>query len=241
MTKPRIGITRSGPADRLPFTYQRYHDRIVESGGEPVDLHPDVARPVDELIASLDGVLLSGGPDVAPARYGAAPHPATDEGDLPRDELEFTLLRAALARDLPVLAICRGQQLLNVAFGGTLLQHIEGDAHRWRDLGDGTSESRWHDVVIEPGSRLHALLGARRLSANSRHHQAVLPDGVGEGLVVTAQSDDGIVEGLEAPGYRWVLAVQWHPEREEVADRFRPIFDAFVAAAGAVPTATGGT
>ncbi len=233
MTKPRIGITRSGPADRLPFTYQRYHDRIVEAGGEPVDIYPGFPTPAGELIASLDGLVLSGGPDVAPARYGAEPHPETDEGDPPRDDTEFALLEAALARDLPVLAICRGQQVLNVALGGGLLQHIEGDAHR--ALQDGSSESRWHDVLVEPGSYLQRLVGADRVQTNSRHHQTVPADGLGEGLVITARAPDGIVEALEAPGFRWVVAVQWHPEREEIAERFRPIFAAFVTAATSTP------
>jgi putative glutamine amidotransferase len=236
VTKPRIGITRSGPADRLPFTYQRYHDRIAEAGGEPVDIYPGFPTPANELIASLDGLVLCGGPDVAPARYGAEPHPETDEGDPPRDDTECALLAAALARDLPVLAICRGQQVLNVALGGGLLQHIEGDTHR--ALQDGSSESRWHQVLIEPGSELRRLVGEDRIQTNSRHHQAVLPDALGEGLVVTARAPDGIVEALEAPAYRWVVAVQWHPEREEVAERFRPLFEAFVTAAGAVPVAT---
>jgi gamma-glutamyl-gamma-aminobutyrate hydrolase PuuD len=239
VTKPRIGITRSGSVDRLPFTYQRYHDRIIEAGGEPVDIYAGFPTPAGELIASLDGLVLSGGPDVTPARYHAAPHPETDEGDPPRDDTEFALLEVALARDLPVLAICRGQQVLNVALGGELLQHIEGDAHR--ALQDGSSESRWHDVLIEPGSYLHGLLGAEQVHANSRHHQAVPADALGRGLVVTARAPDGIVEALEAPAYRWVVAVQWHPEREEVAERFRPLFAAFVTAAGAVPTATSGT
>ena len=239
MTKPRIGITRSGSAERISPSYQSYHERIREVGAEPVDLYPSIGTPAGELIAGLDGLVVSGGPDVLPERYGAERAPETDQGDPARDELEFGLLREALARDMPVLAICRGQQVLNVAFGGRLLQHIPGDTHRALDEGRG--DSRWHDVIVEADSALGRLIGSGRVQTNSRHHQAVPGGAVGEGLVVTAVAEDGIVEGLEAPAHRWVLAVQWHPERDEVAARFRLLFEAFVAAAAAAPAATGRT
>jgi putative glutamine amidotransferase len=232
VTKPRIGITRSGSANRISPSYQPYHERIREAGGEPIDLHPAVDAPVPELIAGLDALLLSGGPDVLPARYGEAAHPETGPADERRDALEFALLEHAIAREMPVLAICRGQQVLNVALGGRLVQHIDGDAHRaYLEPDPRVGESRWHDVVVEQGTALAALIGAGRVHTNSRHHQAVPDDALGRGLVVTARADDGIVEGLEAPGHRWLLAVQWHPERDEVAERFRSLFESFVAAA----------
>jgi len=239
VAKPRIGITRSGSAERISSSYQSYHDRIREAGGDPVDLFPTIDAPPAALIAGLDGLLVTGGPDVRPERYSAPPAPETDDGDPARDDLELGLLVEAMARDLPVLAICRGQQVLNVARGGALLQHIEGDGHRAFKNDDGDWESRWHDVTIAEGSRLAGLIGAGQVHTNARHHQAVLEGGVGQGLVVTARAADGVIEGLEAPGHRWVLAVQWHPEREEVAARFRPLFEAFVAAATPV-TAGGG-
>lgn len=238
MAGPRIGITRSGSAERLPYTYQRYHDRIVEAGGTPVDLYPAIGS-ADALIDGLDGLLVTGGADVRPDRYGAEQHSETDDGDAARDELEFSLLAEALRRDLPVLAICRGQQVLNVALSGALIQHIDGDPHRALDGGRG--DSRWHPVEIPAGSRLAGLFGAGSHEVNSRHHQAVDPRALGDGLVVTAVAPDGIVEGLEAPGRRWVVAVQWHPEREEIADRHRPLFEAFVVATRMAPAVTAAT
>lgn len=233
MRTPRIGVTRGGSPDRIHPTYQKYHDRIAEAGGEIVDLHPERLDELDALIDSLDGLMLTGGPDVLPARFGEARHPETDDGDGPRDELEFRATALALARELPVLAICRGQQVLNVALGGGLIQHIEGDGHRALDGGRG--DSRWHNVEIDPVSVLGDLLGVERIETNSRHHQAVPADRLGAGLRVTATAPDGIVEALEALGHRWTVAVQWHPERPEVAERFRPLFDAFIAESAKSP------
>lgn len=237
MSRPRIGITRSGSADRISPSYQSYHERIREAGGEPVDLYPAIGTAPQELVAGLDGLILTGGPDVAPHRYGAAPEPELGAVDEPRDALELGLLDAVLARDLPLLAICRGHQVLNVGFGGGLLQHIAGDGHRALDEGRG--ESRFHDVVVAQGSRLARLIGAGTVQTNSRHHQAVLADSIGAGLVVTALAADGTIEGLESPSHRWVLAVQWHPERDEVSARFRPLFEAFIAAAAREPVPAG--
>ena len=239
MAKPRIGVTRSGSAGRISPSYQPYHERIREAGGEPVDLYPAMGAPSAELIAGLDGLLLSGGPDVAPWRFGEAPDPDLGPVDEARDELELRLLAEARRRDLPVLAICRGEQVLNVGFGGRLIQHI-GDQHRaYLEPDPRAGESRWHDVVVEPGSRLAGLIGVGPVHTNSRHHQAVPADGVGAGLVVNALAADGTIEGLEAPGHRWVLGVQWHPEREEIAAHFRPLFEAFIAAASVAPAPAG--
>ena len=235
MAQPRIGVTRglspTKPVDEIPFTYQKYHDRVRESGGEPVDLHPALGAPYARLIEGLDGVVICGGPDVNPSIYGQEPHPETAGIDDGRDALEIAMITEAMARDLPVFAICRGHQILNVALGGPLLQHIEGDSHRAHDGGAG--DSRFHDLLIEPGTKLHALLGQERMETNSRHHQAVTTDGIAPGLLPTAFSPDGLVEAMEHPAYRWVVGVQWHPERDEVKDAFRPLFADFVAQAAA--------
>jgi putative glutamine amidotransferase len=233
MTGPRIGVTRSLAPNRapteIPTAYRRYHDRVREAGGEPVDLHAALGLPPERLLDGLDGLVICGGGDINPARYGEPPAPEVEGVDDARDALELGLIAAALAADLPVLAICRGHQALNVACGGSLLQHIAGDGHRALD--DGTGTSRSHEIALAEGSRLFRLLGRRRLMTNSRHHQAVTPDRIAPGLVATAWSPDGLVEGLESPSHRWVMGVQWHPEREEVQAAFRPLFEDFVRAA----------
>lgn len=231
-TRPRIGITRSGQADRISNSYQAYHDRIVEAGGEPVDLYPGSEHD----FTALDGLLISGGPDVLPARYGQEQHPETDSGDPPRDDLEFAALAAAQARDIPILAICRGHQLLNVAYGGQLLQHIEGDTHR--ALNSEGYPSRWHQTRIKPESRLASLVGGGWIETNSRHHQAVTPETLAPGLAVTGVTADGLIEAVEDPSARWLVSVQWHPEKGEIAERFRPLFRSFVEACAVEPDAS---
>jgi putative glutamine amidotransferase len=191
---------------------------------------------------SLDGfggLLLTGGTDVDPALYGQTLVEPTQPPDLGRDQMEQRLLGEALGRDLPILAICRGMQFFNVFHGGTLIQHIEGHSIKPADLSQPA-----HCVTVVPGTLLARVTGAGPLEVNSRHHQAV--NRVGEGLVVSARSvPDGIIEGLELPGKRFAVAVQWHPEDQilaaapqrelfrafvdaavEVADRFRLIADA---------------
>jgi putative glutamine amidotransferase len=178
-----------------------YRDALRLAGMEPVE---DAAG-----LDGIDGLMLAGGTDVDPALYGAAREPRTNEPDTVRDKLEGRLLAGALARDVPVLAICRGLQFLNVALGGTLTQHIEGHDRR--------KEPEAHTVEIAVGSRLAAILGPGEYVVNSRHHQSV--DRVAPGALVTARAPDGVIEGLELPGKRFVLAVQWHPEaRTDRAD-----------------------
>jgi putative glutamine amidotransferase len=167
-------------------------------------------------VAGLDGLMLAGGSDIDPARYGALRQPETGEPDPDRDSLETVLLREALERDLPVLAICRGLQLLNVVLGGTLVQHIEG--HRQREQQDV------HPITIVSHSRLRSILGVDEFAVNSRHHQCV--DRVASGLVVVARAPDNVVEALEFPGKRFVVAVQWHPEDRADGPDTR-LFEAF--------------
>jgi gamma-glutamyl-gamma-aminobutyrate hydrolase PuuD len=187
---------------------------------EAVNLQPvENARA----LARLDGLLLAGGFDVDPELYGARTQPETGRVDRERDEREAALLHEALERDIPVLAICRGLQLMNAALGGTLIQHIEG--HRCLD------SQEVHAVRIAAGSRLRSILGVDDYVVNSRHHQAV--GRVASALVVTARSPENVVEALELPGKRFVLAVQWHPEERTDGPDAR-LFAAFREAAATV-------
>ncbi|HWB96903.1 MAG TPA: gamma-glutamyl-gamma-aminobutyrate hydrolase family protein, partial [Bryobacteraceae bacterium] len=169
----------------------------------------------------LDALLITGGGDVNPALYGRASEPQTQPPDDPRDHLEIRLLQQALDRDLPVLAICRGMQLLNVAHGGTLVQHLEGHSVRSADPSIPV-----HDVHVAEGTRLARILGAGAHPVNSRHHQAV--EEVGQGLAIIARSPEGVIEGLERTDRRFVVAVQWHPEDQARTDAVQlRLFEAF--------------
>jgi putative glutamine amidotransferase len=184
-----------------------YAEALRSVGIDPVLVTPAAA------IDSLDGMglVLSGGSDVDPASYEAEADPLTEPPDPERDAMEQKLLREALELDLPVLAICRGIQLFNIAHaGGTLIQHIEG--HR----------VPLHDATIRDGSALAGVFGAGKRAVNSRHHQIV--GRVGEGLIVTARAVDGVIEGLERPDRKFAVAVQWHPED---LPQDRPLFQAF--------------
>ena len=190
-----------------------YLEAVEEAGMIPLLTAPlsDLAA-ADEMLRAVDGLLLTGGEDIDPARYGALRHEKTYAPHPPRDAWELALVDAAQRRALPTLAICRGIQVVNVALGGTLVQDIASErpgalAHE----GAGARGERVHDVTVEEGSRLHGLLGATTVRTNSSHHQSV--DRVAEGLRVTARAPDGIVEGVEwmTDGW-WMAAVQWHPE-----------------------------
>lgn len=200
--RPRIGIT----ASRSAFM-ERYVSYVESAGGEA-----RVLRPGDSVdLEQLDGLLLSGGVDVHPRHYGREVE-AELSLDEERDAFEIPLGRAALDAGLPVLGICRGFQLINVLAGGSLVQHFEG--HRVADRSDAPSGQ--HDVRVAPDSRLARLLGAGDVAVNSRHHQGLTEAELAPGLRATALAPDGYVEGLEPAepsDERWMLAVQWHPER----------------------------
>ena len=236
--RPRIGITARAGGSTHP-AYRPYAAAVDAAGGEPVWLEPETLAGTDphEVLRDLDGLLLSGGVDIDPARFGEAVLPdASVETDPQRDAAELPLARAALDADLPVLGICRGIQTLAVAAGGSLHQDLgllghEPELHQQRKAGkDDTATA--HPVRIEPGSRLARALGGGEQVVNSFHHQAVRD--VPSGFVVTARSPDGVIEGFEDPARTFTLGVLWHPER--MVDRHpgqRKLFAAFVEAARA--------
>jgi len=223
-SRPAVGICTSlevaswgvweQPAALLPFSYIT---AIQRAGALAIMIAPDpklVENP-DEMLERIDGLILAGGADIDPASYGADAHPAT-KGTVPeRDRAEIALARRAVELDMPVLGICRGMQLLNVALGGTLRQHVPDlvghDEHR-RNPGSFVDSD--HDVRLEPGSLAARAAGEDFHGTKSHHHQGV--DEIGEGLAVTGISMlDDLPEAIEAPACRFVLGVQWHPEADE--------------------------
>jgi putative glutamine amidotransferase len=207
------------PAVLLPASYA---DAVSTAGGEPV-LLPTGSVTAD-VVARLDGLVLAGGADVDPARYGEEPGEHTTVTRPDRDASEVAVLQAALDRDLPLLAICRGMQLLNVVLGGTLLQHLpDVPGTEPHQLGLGLYAER--KIRTAPGTALDALIGPTA-TVNCHHHQAL--DRIASALTPSAWADDGVVEGVEAEDRRFCLAVQWHPETGED----RRLFSGLVAAAG---------
>ncbi|SEN16078.1 gamma-glutamyl-gamma-aminobutyrate hydrolase family protein [Actinacidiphila rubida] len=195
---------------RAALLPQGYVDGVTRAGGAAVLLPPQPETDsAARIVAGLDALVLAGGPDIDPARYGASPHPRTGPPHPERDAWELALARAALDRDVPVLGVCRGLQLLNVACGGTLRQHLPEGSHQ-------RVPARFvrRTVRVRPGTRLAGVLGAGA-EVSCYHHQAV--DRLGAGLLPTAWADDGTVEAAEADaslGHRHVLGVQWHPETD---------------------------
>jgi putative glutamine amidotransferase len=223
---PLIGVTtyleqaQTGVWDvRAAFLPKAYLDAVTDAGGIAVLLPPQPASPevARTVLASLDGLIVAGGADVDPARYGQQPHPRTGAPRTDRDAWEDALLTEAIATELPFLGICRGAQVLNVALGGTLVQHLPDvvGSERYQPspavFGEG-------EVTIEPDSRLASVLGsdARSLPVHYYHHQAL--DEVADGLEVTARSEDGVIEAVELASVPFGIGVQWHPE-ENAADR----------------------
>lgn len=220
MGKPLIGLTgRRWPAaflgSNLPFAmreltfdlhFSDYPKSVADAGGLPVELARDA--DVEGVVERLDGLVLSGGADLDPAHYGAERHSELGQLEQDRDEWEFALLSAARARQMPILAICRGFQLVNVAFGGTLVQHVEIDEGAGHPQWDVDGRKPTHEVQMVKDTLAASLLPAT-WPVNSLHHQTVSE--VGRGLVVSARASDGVVEGLETPEGD-LLAVQWHPE-----------------------------
>jgi putative glutamine amidotransferase len=224
--RPVIGLcaalerARWGAWDTAAHLLPReYADAVQRAGGIALILPPDprAGEHPDELLELLDGLILAGGSDVDPGAYGAQAHERTVNTNPERDAFEIALAQAAIARDLPFLGICRGMQVLNVARGGTLLQHLpESHGHDDHRRNSGTFDGNDHPVRLAAGSLAARAAGEESHRTYSHHHQAV--DRLGEGLVVTGHADvDDLPEALELPGSRFVLGVQWHPEADETS------------------------
>jgi putative glutamine amidotransferase len=215
LAQARYGVWDE-PAALLPYAYIA---AIQRAGGMALMIPPDeeLERNPDEILDLIDGLILAGGSDIDPALYGADPHPETDQRVPERDRVELALTKRAVERDMPVLGICRGMQLINVAFGGTLLQHLPDDlGHAEHRRVPGSFDGADHDVRLEAGSLAALAAGEEHHDTKSHHHQGV--DAVGAGLEVTGHSTlDDLPEALEAPDKRFVLGVQWHPEVDETS------------------------
>lgn len=230
LRKPLIGITVNRSCDRrrvwLPYAYSRC---LEEAGAHPLLIPPMDPAAATPLLGFLDGLLLSGGGDVAPLYYGEEPAPGLGQVDPQRDALEIALVRAALLRGLPLLGICRGMQVLNVVLGGTLTQDLgkAGGLQHWQQAPRSRPS---HTVEIMPGTCLERFLGEGFLAVNSFHHQAVAA--LAPGLKNAAAAPDGVIEALESLDDRFLVGVQWHPESlRHPASAL--LFQAFTGAAAA--------
>lgn len=248
MRRPLIGIpTQTLQAidhipSGLPHSWvmnSRYYTAIADTGGAPVmlpllDQDPAALRAIYD---RLDGLLLSGGVDLDPASFGEAPHPKLGRTDPARDAVELTLVRWAIAEQKPVLGLCRGHQVLNVALGGTLWQDIPAQVpgairHDYFPTAGYDRDYLAHEVALVPGSRVHAAFGQPTIRVNSMHHQAVKT--LAPALTPAGRSPDNLIEAFEAGPGQFLVGVQWHPEIFEPTDEpTRRLFLAFVEAAGA--------
>jgi putative glutamine amidotransferase len=237
VTRPVVGIcaaleqARWGAWDTLVLLSPRNYSLAVQRAGAiAVMLAPDdaVADEPGQLLHMLDALILAGGSDVDPASYGAAPHPETNGSNAERDRFELALARGALARDMPVLGICRGMQMLNVACGGTLEQHLDTlETHRHTPGAFGD-----HDVVLDADSLAARATGNEHVVVKSHHHQGVAE--LGEGLAVTGRAPgDGTVEAIELPQRSFALGVLWHPEEDERSQIIAALVEQARAKAGA--------
>ena len=230
------GTSAEGYRTRHVVLGAPYVRAVEPAGATGVIVSPAHApEAIEQLLELAGGLVLTGGEDIAPSRYGAEPHPALAAVDHARDALEVSLLERALERRMPVLGICRGLQLLNVALGGTLYQDLAAELggslvhEQQAPIG-----ARWHGARVEAGSRLAEIFGETELKINSFHHQGIRE--ISPQLRALAWAEDGLVEAVEAPAYPWVMGVQWHPERGEAElrdDRRNPdqrLFWAFVHA-----------
>jgi putative glutamine amidotransferase len=235
MSKPVILITagkqgqQAARAEIQSFSSNcsmQYVDSVVRAGGAPITL-PCVAdrEAISAILPRVDGVLLTGGGDILSLAYGEEPHPASKYQDPARDEMELVLTHQAMELGLPILGICRGVQLLNVAFGGSLIQDVPSQVpDALQHYAKGLVPLLLHNIEIEPESLLARVMGTTSMAVNSYHHQAV--SRVGEGLRVNCRSRDGVIEGVEVTDGRPILGVQFHPEEcTALYPRFQSLFD----------------
>jgi putative glutamine amidotransferase len=226
MHRPTIGVTRCSRLDD-------YVASVEQAGGRARVL--EIGESPRKVLNEIDGVLLTGGGDIDPVLYREERHPSVEDAEPGRDEFELDLVRRAIDADLPVLAICRGAQVLNVASGGTLVQDIPSEVRT--DLTHSIQRPRdaiAHVVAVTPGTRLESALGpavdaAHGCRVNSRHHQSV--GRLGAGLIASASAADGVIEAIEGSNAAFCVGVQWHPENFWRTGEFRGLFDAFVTAA----------
>lgn len=234
---PRVGITgRLAAIDGVERfgVNGAYLHAVVAGGGAPVVFAPVVPLElVPVLLEGVDALILSGGADIDPVRFGAPRHPKLRTVEPDRDRFEFALFAEARRRELPVLAICRGLQLANVALGGSLWQDLP--AERSPHPQSGPRTERVHGVTFRHGSALRQALGVNELRVNSFHHQAIRD--LAPGLIASAHTDDGLIEGIEADQGGWLVGVQWHPEEFWADPRAADLglFRALVAASAGVP------
>jgi putative glutamine amidotransferase len=231
MITPVIGVTRCSKLDD-------YVASVEQAGGRARVL--EISESPQRVLRDLDGLLLTGGGDIDPVLYGEERHPLVDDAEPGRDEFEIDLARRAMTADIPLLAICRGAQVLNVAAGGTLIQDIPSAVHT--TIPHSLKEPKnavAHAVQVTPGSQLERALGpavdsTHACRVNSRHHQSV--GLLGTGLMASATAADGVVEGIEREGAAFCVGVQWHPENFWRTGEFTPLFDSFVERARQVHT-----
>lgn len=231
--KPFIGINCDLQEEKPPctFLYCEYYEAVKRAGGIPILLAPlEEVKDIEGLLNRLDGLMLSGGGDIWPERYGQPRHPKTSLVSKERDTFDFKLVKQALDMDMPVLGICHGIQLINVVMGGTLIQDIpaqrpSGVPHDSKPV-LSKAEGTVHKVKVERGTQLYEFLKAEELMVNSSHHQAI--DRLGEGLRVSATAEDRVVEAVESIRHSLVIGVQWHPERMTEDSTQRGLFTAFL-------------
>jgi len=242
--KPKIGITLSGtiqaPEYRWPSRYgfdylkRSYHRAVAVSGGVPILLANTIDKLlIKEYLKNIDGLLISGGEDMDPKYFRQKPHKSISPSPSERDIFELNIIKYAMKKKIPILGICRGLQVINIALGGALYQDLSCMPQKTLRHSDPKETDKvFHKVIVVKGTLLHKIIGKHAIEVNSSHHQTISE--IGEDLKVAAFSSDGIIEGLEYPNYGFLLAVQWHPEAILRRNHSKRLFEAFILAAKSI-------